>query len=237
MAVLVQFSQPWALNRTWELADRYRRPSNQKRLDCWTEAGSVYSACQLQKGLCFLGTPFNRDRRLKEAGGKKKVFHRSLKAALGIVAIAALAANGMLAQQQPAAGGQAAAGGQPQWKDQGEYDVATAAQKATDPQKKIDALKQWEQKYPDSAFKNQRLLMQAQAYDQLALAAYGKTDPAVLDAGQQAAQTLIDNIDNYFAPAVKPANVTDQQWADAKKTMHEEGRSHGGEGLQGPSGY
>jgi len=154
------------------------------------------------------------------------VFHRSLKATLGVVAIAALAANGMLAQQQPAAGGgPAAASGQPQWKDQGEYDIATAAQKATDPQKKIDALKQWEQKYPESAFKNQRLLMQAQAYDQLALAAYGKTDPAVLDAGQQAAQTLIDNLDNYFAPSVKPANVTDQQWADAKKTMQIQGLS------------
>src|SRR6185437_16117944 len=155
-----------------------------------------------------------------------------LKAALGVVAIAALTANGMLAQQQPAAaGGQAqasgpaAAGGQPQWKDQGEYEVATAAQKATDPQKKIDALKQWEQKYPESAFKNQRLLMQAQAYDQLALAAYGKTDPAVLDSGQKAAQTLIDNLDNYFAPTVKPANVTEQQWADAKKTMQIQGLS------------
>jgi hypothetical protein len=145
------------------------------------------------------------------------VFHRSLKAALGIIAIAALTTGGAVAQQQPAAG--AAAGGQPQWKDQGEFDVATAAQKATDPTKKIDALKQWEQKYPDSAFKNQRLLMQAQAYDQLALAAYGKTDPAVLDSGQRAAQTLMDNLDNYFAASVKPATVSEQQWTAAKKTM------------------
>jgi hypothetical protein len=133
-----------------------------------------------------------------------------------MVALTALAVGTAWGQ---AAAGQAAAGGQPQWKDQGEYEVATAAQKATDPQKKIDTLKQWEQKYPDSAYKNQRLLMQAQAYDQLALAAYGKTDPAVLDSGQQAAQTLMDNLDNYFAAGVKPANVSDQQWESAKKTM------------------
>jgi hypothetical protein len=176
----------------------------------------------------FFGNFISSEQAIREAGGKKNVFHRSLKATLGVVAIAALAANGVLAQQQaqPQAGAApAASGGQPQWKDQGEYDVATAAQKATDPQKKIEALKQWEQKYPESAFKNQRLLMQAQAYDQLALAAYGKTDPAVLDSGQQAAQTLIDNLDNYFAPSVKPANVTDQQWADAKKTMQIQGLS------------
>ncbi|HWD99978.1 MAG TPA: hypothetical protein VG345_13105 [Bryobacteraceae bacterium] len=155
------------------------------------------------------------------------MFHRSLKAALGMVALTALAVGTAWAQAAgaQAAGGQAAAAGQPQWKDQGEFDVATAAQKATDPQKKIDALKQWEQKYPDSAYKNQRLLMQAQAYDQLALAAYGKTDPAVLDSGQQAAQTLMDNLDNYFAPSVKPASVSDQQWTAAKKTMQIQGLS------------
>jgi hypothetical protein len=144
-----------------------------------------------------------------------------------MVALTALAVGTAWAQAAgaQAAGGQAAAAGQPQWKDQGEFDVATAAQKATDPQKKIDALKQWEQKYPDSAYKNQRLLMQAQAYDQLALAAYGKTDPAVLDSGQQAAQTLMDNLDNYFAPSVKPASVSDQQWTAAKKTMQIQGLS------------
>jgi hypothetical protein len=144
-----------------------------------------------------------------------------------MVALAALAVGTAWGQAAgaPAAGGQAAAAGQPQWKDQGEFDVATSAQKATDPQKKIDALKQWEQKYPDSAFKNQRLLMQAQAYDQLALAAYGKTDPAVLDSGQQAAQKLMDNLDNYFAPTVKPATVSDADWQKAKTTMQIQGLS------------
>src|SRR6185437_8162520 len=61
LAASGQFVQRLALNRTWELADRYRRPSNQKRVDCWTESGSVYSACQVQKvcvlwELYFIGT-------------------------------------------------------------------------------------------------------------------------------------------------------------------------------------
>lgn len=133
-----------------------------------------------------------------------------------MVAIIALAAGSAWAQ---AAAGGAAAGAQPQWKDQGEYDIAMKAMKATDPQQKIDLLKQWEQKYPTSAFKDKRVLMEAQAEDQIALAAYGKTDPGVLDTGKKAAQTLLDNLDNYFAPDIKPSGVSQEQWDQAKKTM------------------
>src|SRR5438067_526434 len=72
------------------------------------------------------------------------------------------------------------------YKDQGEYDVATAAGKETDPQKKLDKLKDWEQKYPDSKLKGQRTLLQAQAYLQIAMSAYGKSSPPeLLDAGQK----------------------------------------------------
>jgi hypothetical protein len=74
MAVLVRFVQRRALNRTWELADRYRRPSNQKRLDCWTESGSVYSACQLQKGLCSLGTQLTGTGDQKRREARKTCF-------------------------------------------------------------------------------------------------------------------------------------------------------------------
>ncbi len=144
------------------------------------------------------------------------MFIRSVKWTLSTLAIAALAVSSAWAQ---AAGG---ASGQPQWKDQGEYDVAMQAQKATDPQKKIDALKQWEQKYPSSAFKNMRTIMTAQAYDQIAMAAVGKTDPATLDASSKAAQTLLDNLDTWFASDVKPANVSDADWTKAKTTMQEQ---------------
>ncbi len=102
------------------------------------------------------------------------------------------------------------------YKDQGEYDIATAVQKETDPQKKLDKLKEWEQKYPDSKLASTRTLIQAQALLGIASAGYGKTDPAVLDASMKASQQIIDNLDKYFAPGIKPAQATDQQWADAK---------------------
>ncbi len=105
------------------------------------------------------------------------------------------------------------------YKDQGEFDLANAAGKEQDPQKQIDKLKEWEQKYPDSKLAGQRSLMQAGALLKIAMAGYGKTDPALLDASQKAAQQIVSNLDTYFAPGVKPAQATDQQWADAKHTF------------------
>jgi tetratricopeptide (TPR) repeat protein len=106
------------------------------------------------------------------------------------------------------------------YKDQGEYDLATAAGKETDPQKKLDKLKQWEQKYPDSKLKGQRILIEAQAYLQIAMSAYGKTTPPeLLDAGQKAAQTIVNNLDNYFSASVKPAGVDDAKWGEIRHTF------------------
>jgi tetratricopeptide (TPR) repeat protein len=111
------------------------------------------------------------------------------------------------------------------YKDQGEYDLANSAGKEADPQKKLDKLKEWDQKYPDSKLKNARTLMQAQALLGIASAAYGKTDPAVLDAGQKAAQQIVDNMDNYFSDSVKPAGATDDQWKAAKHQFEETAHS------------
>jgi tetratricopeptide (TPR) repeat protein len=133
------------------------------------------------------------------------VHYRLAKVVFCIAALAAMP-KGTWAQDSP-------------YKDQGEYDLATAAGKEADPQKKLDKLKEWEQKYPDSKLANQRTLMQAQGLLGIAMAGYGKTDPALLDASQKAGQQIVDNLDNYFAPGVKPAQATDQQWADAKHTF------------------
>ncbi len=116
---------------------------------------------------------------------------------------------------------QAPAAKAPAVKDQGEYDIYTAATKETDPAKKLDLLKQWEQKYPDSDFKGNRTLMQATAYQQIAMTAYGKpaTDTAVIDAGNKAAKTLIDGLDTFFSAETKPAGATDEQWAGARKQI------------------
>jgi hypothetical protein len=133
------------------------------------------------------------------------VHYRLAKVVLCIAALAAMP-RGAWAQDSP-------------YKDQGEYDLATAAGKEADPQKKLEKLKEWEQKYPDSKLANQRTLMQAQGLLGIAMSAYGKTDPALLDASQKAAQQIVDNLDNYFAAGVKPAQATDQQWADARHTF------------------
>ena len=108
----------------------------------------------------------------------------------------------------------------PAVKDQGEYDIAQAAGKEADPQKKLDLLRQWEQKYPDSDFKGQRMLNIAQAESQVAGKAQqpGAT-PADLDAAQKAAQDLVDNLGKYLATENKPAAATDAQWAQARQQI------------------
>jgi hypothetical protein len=52
-------------------------------------------------------------------------------------------------------------------KDQMEYDLFQAAQKETDPQKKIAALTTWKEKYPDSDFKPERLVLMITTYQAL----------------------------------------------------------------------
>jgi hypothetical protein len=108
----------------------------------------------------------------------------------------------------------------PAAKDQGEFDIANAAAKETDPAKKLDLLHQWEQKYPDSDFKGQREVQIAQAESQIAAKALTPgTSAADMDAAQKAAQDLIDNLDKYLAPGNKPANVADAQWDQIKQTI------------------
>jgi hypothetical protein len=121
---------------------------------------------------------------------------------------------------QAAPAGQKAPAGQAspaQWKDQGESDIGIAAGNEKDPVKQLELLKKWEQQYPDSNLKNQRLLLVAKAQLNILQAAYSKTDPAVLAAGQKAGQELETNFKEYFDDAVKPPNITTAQWAAARK--------------------
>jgi tetratricopeptide (TPR) repeat protein len=144
------------------------------------------------------------------------VNHRFARLTLGLVAVATTATTGAWAYPSPSPEPQAAQQESP-YKDQGEYDLANAATKETDPQKKLDKLKEWDQKYPDSKLKGTRNVTLASTYMGIANAAYGKTaPPELLDAGQKAAKTVLDNLDTYFAADSKPFGATDQQWADAR---------------------
>ncbi len=152
------------------------------------------------------------------------MYHPFAKVILGIVAAAACCSTAAWAQAAPQ---QAAGSAFGDYKDQGEVDIAGAAGKETDPQKKLDKLKEWEQKYPDSKLKNTRSFMTAQALLPIALAAYGKTaPPELLDAGQKAAQQLVDNLDTYLSNDVKASvKASDDQWKQARQTIELQGHS------------
>ena len=110
--------------------------------------------------------------------------HPLAKVVFGIAAVAVWCPTATWAAPAPM---QAAAAQESPYKDQGEYDVSSAAMKEADPQKKLDLLKQWEQKYPDSKLKGTRTLLQTQALIGIALQAYGKMGPPeLLDASQKA---------------------------------------------------
>lgn len=142
---------------------------------------------------------------------------RLSKVIVGIVVAGALATGAMalnVPEPQAAQAAKAKA-----VKDQGEYDLTQAIQKETDPQKKLDLLKSWEQKYPESDYKDDRTLMTAQIYSQMSMkvmmAAYA---PDIADTSVKAAQVMLDNLDSYFAPALKPPAVADADWAKARST-------------------
>ncbi len=108
----------------------------------------------------------------------------------------------------------------PAVKDQGEYDLTQAFQKETDPVKKLDILKQWQEKYPDSDFKGTRALATAQTESQIGAKALQPNAPAAdLDNGLKAEQDLAANLDKYLADENKPANVTPEQWKQAKDQL------------------
>lgn len=137
---------------------------------------------------------------------------------------------------------------QPQWKDRAEYDLVQEIQKTAAPAKKIELLKTWEEKYPSSDFKIQRLNMMIEAYrganqlpqafdtakklmaeDPKGLAGLywvtfltigmNNTSPDVLDTGEKAAQGLIANAETIFASDKKPQNMSEADWKKQRTDM------------------
>lgn len=91
---------------------------------------------------------------------------------LGVVTLSAVLSTTLLptaaAQQAGGQAGQAApAPGGKQVKDKGEYDLFQAVTTEQSPQKRLDLLNQWTQKYADTEFKKERLLFYLTTYQQL----------------------------------------------------------------------
>jgi len=133
-----------------------------------------------------------------------------------------------------------------EWIDRGEYElVAEQIAKATDPAKKLELLNQWKQKYPKTNFGWERLGAFLMTYQQankakemldtakemavadpknftgpyyitLLVLSMGSTDPAVLEEGEKAANTMLANLDTFFAAGQKPPTAADDAWAKQK---------------------
>jgi hypothetical protein len=111
---------------------------------------------------------------------------------------------------------------EPTWQNQGESDIGLAANAETDPVKRLDLLKKWEQQYPTSALSNQRTFMTTKTLTALITAAFGKPDGAELQAGTKAAQQLIRGIGDYFNDSLRSlpqlAQVSAAEWEKLRAT-------------------
>lgn len=143
----------------------------------------------------------------------------------------------------PTAWGQQA---QKNWKDRAEYDLFQSCAQQQDPNKKLDCVKSWRDKYPSSDFKEEGLKLSLSAYVALSKSAevaatskeiltisptdltslyyltsmaLNNTDPAALDSGEKAANTLLGSLDATFAADKKPATTKDEEWNKAKRDM------------------
>jgi hypothetical protein len=136
----------------------------------------------------------------------------------------------------------------PQWKDRAEYDLFESIRTDQNGQTKLEKLNTWKEKYPDSQFKQQRLLLYLTTYQQLNQAPKMietakqilAADPndftalywitfltptqidqsaAALDAGEKAANGMLANLDATFSAAKKPAGTADDAWKKARNDM------------------
>ncbi len=140
----------------------------------------------------------------------------SLAAGLGV---GAQKAYGQAQGTQP--GGEAAQAQQPQKKvkDQGEYDLFNAVLKETDPKKKLELLNTWKQKYPESDFKDDRLVYLIQTNAQLAKypdAIANAKELLAIDPKNITAMFYI----NTLTPAAYPENPPADALDTAEKAAH-----------------
>lgn len=142
---------------------------------------------------------------------------------------------------------------QKNWKDRAEYDLYESITKEQNPTTKLGLLNSWKEKYPASEYKEMRAALTMDTYRRLGKGkemmeaakevvsldpknlsglywmnlltiSLKDTSPAALDQGDKAAKDLLASLDDTFAPAKKPAQVTEEAWkksrSDAEKTAY-----------------
>jgi hypothetical protein len=170
----------------------------------------------------------------------KKFIGTAAIASLFTATLPAQDAQGQAAQGQAAAQPAGGGAAQKNWKDRAEYDLYESITKEAAPAKRLELLNQWNEKYAASEFKLERQLLYLDTHQKLGQApkmlesakqvvaidpqnvtalywiAYlttslNNTAPDALDAGEKAAQALIN--------AEKPATTSDADWAKAKQDL------------------
>lgn len=165
----------------------------------------------------------------------------SFKRAFAVIALGSLATLAVVAQDPAKAQSK-------QWKDRAEFDLFDSASKEQNPTTKLQLLKTYKEKYPNSDFKVERQLQVMDAYRQLGngkemlgaakevvdldpkniqglywanLLTISLIDksPEALAAGEQFAKGLIGAIPDFFDSAKKPATVADDAWKKERTNM------------------
>jgi len=160
---------------------------------------------------------------------------------IGVVALSTVFCLGLAGQAQK------------NWKDRAEYDLYESITKEQNPTTKLGLLHSWKEKYPASEYKDMRAALIMDTYRRLGKGkemmeaakevvsldpknlsglywmnlltiSLKDTSPAALDQGDKAAKDLLASLDETFAPAKKPAQVTEEAWkksrSDAEKTAY-----------------
>jgi hypothetical protein len=99
----------------------------------------------------------------------------------------------------------------------GEYDMYQAILKEQQPVKRLEMLDGWKQKFPKTDYEDIRQQAYLQTYSQVMTAAYSSQDTQVWAAGLKSADAVMSNFDMLFS--FKPAEVSDADWATAKKQV------------------
>jgi tetratricopeptide (TPR) repeat protein len=173
----------------------------------------------------------------------------SFKRAFAVVALGSLATLAVVAQAPAQDAAKAPAQAQAkQWKDRAEFDLFDSASKEQNPTTKLQLLKTYKEKYPNSDFKVERQLQVMDAYRQLGngkemlnaakelidldpkniqglywanLLTISLQDksPEALAAGEKYAKGLLEAIPDFFDASKKPAAVADDAWKKEKANM------------------
>jgi len=166
--------------------------------------------------------------------------HRFFRPLMGIATVALFGAVSLVGPARLAQAQGAPAQAQKKVKDQGEYDLFNGVTKETDPAKKAALLNTWKEKYPESDYKLERLVMLIQTYSALqqwpnvinaakeALTVdpkditslywitfltpnLGSNSADVLSTGEKAATALL--------ASERPATAKEEDWPNVKKSF------------------